>query len=218
VTRIKAVVFDMDGVLIEAKDWHYAALNRALGLFGFGISRYDHLVTYDGLPTRRKLEMLTREQGLPAMLHDFINELKQLYTMELVYAQCKPRFYHEYALARLKKMGYQTAVASNSIRATVEVMMAKSNLQRYMDVMLSNEDVTQAKPHPDIYLLAAERLGLQADECLVVEDNEHGIHAAQAAGCHLLVVEEVTETNFANIMSRIAQIESGTVVTGVAGL
>ena len=49
---IRGVVFDMDGVLIEAKDWHYEALNRALGLFGFGISRYEHLTTYDGLPTR----------------------------------------------------------------------------------------------------------------------------------------------------------------------
>ena len=54
-TKIKAIVFDMDGVLIDAKEWHYEALNRALGLFGYGISRYDHLSRYDGLPTRRKL-------------------------------------------------------------------------------------------------------------------------------------------------------------------
>ena len=67
-TKIKAVIFDMDGVLIDAKDWHYEALNRALGLFGMEISRYDHLVTYDGLPTRKKLEMLTLERGLPAAL------------------------------------------------------------------------------------------------------------------------------------------------------
>ena len=76
-TKIKAVIFDMDGVLIEAKNWHYEALNKALGLFGMEISRYDHLVTYDGLPTKRKLEMLTAERGLPIGLHDFINEMKQ---------------------------------------------------------------------------------------------------------------------------------------------
>jgi beta-phosphoglucomutase-like phosphatase (HAD superfamily) len=56
---IKATIFDMDGVLIEAKDWHYEALNRALNLFGFEISRYQHLTTYNGLPTRKKLEMLS---------------------------------------------------------------------------------------------------------------------------------------------------------------
>ena len=208
-TRIKAVVFDMDGVLIEAKDWHYETLNKALGLFGFGISRYDHLVTYDGLPTRRKLEMLTREQGLPSMLHGFINEMKQIYTLEMIHAHCKPRFYHEYALARLRDLGYRTAVASNSVRATVELMMAKSNLARYLDVMLSNQDVARGKPHPDIYRLAAERLGLRTEECLVVEDNENGIQSAQAAGCPLLVVQDVADTTFSNIMTRIQQVERG---------
>ena len=57
--KIKAVLFDMDGVLIDAKDWHYEALNKALGLFGMEINRYDHLNTFDGLPTKVKLQMLS---------------------------------------------------------------------------------------------------------------------------------------------------------------
>lgn len=81
---IKAVIFDMDGVLIEAKDWHYEALNKALNLFGHTISRHDHLTTYDGLPTSRKLNMLSVEHDLPVELHNFINEMKQAYTMEIV--------------------------------------------------------------------------------------------------------------------------------------
>ena len=116
----------MDGVLIEAKNWHYEALNKALGLFGMEISRYDHLVTYDGLPTKKKLEMLTTERGLPIGLHDFINAMKQEYTMEIVYSRCKPRFFHEFALSRLKKEGYRLAVASNSIRQTVESMLQRA--------------------------------------------------------------------------------------------
>ena len=63
---IKAVLFDMDGVLIDAKDWHYEALNRALELFGYTISRESHLSTFDGLPTRRKLEILSAAHGLPS--------------------------------------------------------------------------------------------------------------------------------------------------------
>ena len=81
---IKAVIFDMDGVLIDAKDWHFDSLNKELGLFGSEISRYDHLVTFDGLPTKKKLEMLSIEGRLPLKLHDFINELKQEYTWEMV--------------------------------------------------------------------------------------------------------------------------------------
>ena len=95
--RIRAIVFDMDGVLIDARDWHYEALNRALGLFGFTITRHDHLVSYDGLSTRKKLEMLTLEQALPNGLHSFINEMKQRYTEELVLQKCRPVFQHEYA-------------------------------------------------------------------------------------------------------------------------
>ena len=76
-TKIKAILFDMDGVLIDAKDWHYEALNKALGLFGMEISRYDHLHSFDGLPTKEKLRMLSEEFYLPESLHSFINQMKQ---------------------------------------------------------------------------------------------------------------------------------------------
>jgi beta-phosphoglucomutase len=205
--KIKAIIFDMDGVLIEAKEWHYEALNRALGLFGMEISRYDHLVTYDGLPTKKKLQMLSMERGLSKKLHLFINNMKQIYTMEIVYAKCKPVFYHQYALSRLKHEGYRLAVGSNSIRKTVEVMMEQAKLMEYLDFYLSNQDVTQPKPHPEIYLTAIERLGLVPNECLIVEDNEHGIKAALASGAHLLKVESVEEVNYQNIMAMIRSVE-----------
>lgn len=205
--KIKAIIFDMDGVLIEAKDWHYEALNRALGLFGYTISRYDHLVTYDGLPTRQKLEMLTLERGLPRGLHDFINEMKQIYTMEMIYTRCKPVFYHEYALSHIKAMGYRIAVASNSIRQTVEMMMEKSNLAPYMEFMLSNQDVTRAKPDPEIYSVSIQRMGLLPEECMIVEDNQNGIKAAQASGAHVMIVRSVTDVNLGNIMNQIELIE-----------
>lgn len=89
---IKAVLFDMDGVLIDAKDWHYDALNRALSLFGMPIERDAHLSTYDGLPTKRKLEILSKTRRLPKRLHPFINSLKQDFTAEIAYSKCKPNF------------------------------------------------------------------------------------------------------------------------------
>lgn len=205
--NIRAVIFDMDGVLIDAKEWHYEALNRALGLFGFAISRYDHLVTFDGLPTRRKLEMLTKERGLPPKLHDFINELKQIYTMELVAARCRPVFQHEYALSRLKAKGYRLAVCSNSVRATVDTMMHRAQLSRYLALTMSNEDVARGKPDPEMYLKGAERLQLAPSECLVVEDNENGIRAARAAGAHVMVVSSVYDVTLPNIERHIRQLE-----------
>jgi HAD superfamily hydrolase (TIGR01509 family) len=206
--KIKAVLFDMDGVLIEAKDWHFEALNRALELFGMPISRFDHITTFDGLSTRQKLEMLSLDRGLPRGLHEFLNEMKQLYTMEMVYTQCKPLFAHEYALSSLKAAGYQMAVCSNSIRNTVETMMQKSGLDRYLDLMVSNEDVKKGKPDPEMYLKAIHHFGLKPSECLILEDNENGIKAAKASGAHLLIVEQIADTNLNNIQARIRDIEA----------
>lgn len=200
---IKAVIFDMDGVLIDAKEWHYEALNKALGLFGYEISRYDHLVTYDGLPTSKKLEMLTMEKGMPKKLHMFINNLKQQYTVDKIFTDCHPMFHHEYALSSLKAEGYHIAVASNSIRKTVELMMEKSSLLPYLDFFLSNQDVTKSKPDPEIYNTAINRLGLEPQECLVVEDNRNGIQAAKAAGAHVMEVNTVYDVNYDNIQNHI---------------
>ncbi len=206
--KIKAVIFDMDGVLIDAKEWHYEALNRALGLFGYEISRYEHLVTYDGLPTADKLSMMTLEKQLPKGLHKYINALKQEYTMEKVFVNCRPLFVHEYALSKLKSEGYRLAVASNSIRATVDIMMQKASLERYLEFSLSNQDVTKAKPDPEIYNVAIERLGLNPWECLVVEDNKNGIAAAAASGANVMKVETVYDVNYDNIRKNIERCEA----------
>lgn len=210
-TKIKAIIFDMDGVLIEAKDWHYEALNQALGLFGFSISRYDHLVTYDGLPTKKKLEMLSLERGLPQGLHCFINKMKQIYTMEHVYLKCKPLFNHQYALSKLKNEGYKLALGSNSVRVTIDMMMEKADLNKYLDFTLSNQDIVKSKPDPEIYLTAMDKLGLSPGECLIVEDNQNGIKAAIASGAHLLTVKDVMDVTYNNIKQRINEIENGKV-------
>jgi beta-phosphoglucomutase len=202
---IRAVIFDMDGVLIEAKEWHYDALNQALALFGFTITPEEHQTTYDGLPTSKKLHMLTDRQGLPRKMHGFINEMKQQYTMDLVHERCKPTFQHEYALAELKRLGYGLAVASNSIRQTVEVMMAKAHLTTHLDFTLSNQDVKEAKPSPEIYQLAIHKFGLKPSECVIVEDNENGIRAARASGAHVLVVRDVHDVHLGNILGRIRE-------------
>ncbi|MEH0860076.1 HAD family hydrolase [Halobacteriovorax sp. DPLXC-1] len=206
---IKAVIFDMDGVLIDAKEWHYEALNKALNLFGQNISRYDHLVTYDGLPTKKKLEMLSLENNLPKGLHQLINDIKQINTLEMAFTMCKPRFIHQRALSKLKEDGYKLGVCSNSIRQTVDIMMEKSDLQRFLDNSYSNQDVSKGKPDPEMYIKMINFFGLDPKECLIVEDNENGIKAAKASGAHLLKVETVDDVYYENIKNRINQINEG---------
>lgn len=206
--KIEAVLFDLDGVLIDAKDWHYEALNRALGLFGTEIPRHDHLVTYDGLPTKKKLDMLSRERYLPTALHDFLNELKQRFTLELVATKCRPTFAHQYLLTRLRDMGLQLAVCSNSVRATVDTMLRRAAIEDFFAFSLSNQDVEKGKPDPEIYLTAMARLGLTGPQCLIVEDNSHGIAAARSAGGHVLEVGSVDDVNLANVVEAIKRFEA----------
>ena len=210
--KIKAILFDMDGVLIEAKDWHYESLNQALGVFGMPISRYDHLTNFDGLPTKKKLEMLSLEYGLPVELHSFLNTLKQRFTHEIVQRKCRPLFIHENALSKLKFLGYKMAVCSNSVRHSVELMMDKSSLMPYLDLLISNEDVVEGKPSPEMYLKAMSDLDVSPEECLILEDNPNGIRAAKASGGHLMIINEVYDVNIEAILKRIGEIEQKKVV------
>jgi len=198
----------MDGVLIDAKEWHYEALNQALAIFGMEISRYDHLVTYDGLPTKKKLEMLTLERGLPRALHGFINEMKQEFTFQIGYSRCKPTFNHQYALAHLKKKGFKLVSCSNSIRQTMDILLERSGLIQFFDFYLSSDDVKEPKPNPEIYLSAFAKLKMNPNECLILEDNENGIKAAQASGAHLLIINDIQDVTLENIVERIDEIEA----------
>jgi beta-phosphoglucomutase len=205
--KIKVILFDMDGVLIDAKEWHYEALNKALELFGMTISRYDHLVTYDGLPTIKKLEILSTEKGLPQGLHDFINSMKQQYTKDQIHQKCKPYFPHEYALSRLQQENYRMAVCSNSIRESINLMMDKAALSQYMEFIISNQDVEKPKPDPAMYNLGITKMKVSPQEVIIVEDNPIGIKAAKATGAHVLEVKDVSEVNYRRITDFILHVE-----------
>jgi len=204
---IKAIIFDMDGVLIDAKEWHYEALNNALKLFGYKISRHDHLVTFDGLPTRDKLQMMTEQDGFPEHLHELINELKQKHTMDFVHRFCVPNFTHQYALSALSRDGYKLAVGSNSIAPSIETMMRKADLMQFLEFIVSADHVDEGKPSPEIYNLAMKKLNVLPHECLILEDNFNGIKAAKASGANLMQIHEVKDVNYWDIKMYIKKIE-----------
>lgn len=206
--KIKAVLFDMDGVLIDAKDWHYEALNQALLYFkAKPISREDHLTKFDGLSTQQKLKILSREEGLDENLHDQINELKQKYTWKIGEEKIQPLPIHIFAVKKLQEEGYKMAVCSNSVKKTVELFTSKAGLANYMEFLMSNEDVKNKKPDPEIYQKAIEKLGLQPEECLIIEDNINGIAAARASGAYVLEINSILDASYKNIRNKIDRIE-----------
>lgn len=197
--KVKAIIFDLDGVLVDATEWHYEALNRALALFGYNISRYQHVTAYNGLPTRKKLEMLSVEKGFPRGLQSLVNKIKQKYTREEILRSCTPVFEKEFMVHQLKRDGYKLGVCSNSIRESVELMLRGSGILELFDCVLSNEDVKQPKPDPEMYLAAFQRLGVKPEEAMVVEDAPHGIEAARRSGAVLCEVSGFNEVDYARI-------------------
>jgi HAD superfamily hydrolase (TIGR01509 family) len=196
---IRAVVFDMDGVLIDARQWHYEALNDALKMFGFEIPYDDHLKIFDGLPTKSKLQLLSNSSGLPLKLHSVISNIKQERTLRIAAFKCYPVAQHLILLAALKRANYKIGVATNSIRMTASEMLRAAGILDLLDTLVTNEDVQNPKPDPEIYLKACRNLGLMPNEVLVIEDNHHGIAAAKAAGCHVLEVRDPTEVHILNV-------------------
>jgi HAD superfamily hydrolase (TIGR01509 family) len=206
-TRISCVLFDLDGVLVDATEWHYVALNRALALFGFDITRYEHLSDYNGLPTRKKLQMLSVEKGLPQALHDTLSRLKQVYTRDEIFTRCRPVFEKEYMLSRLRNEGYRMAVCSNSIRESLRMMVQQSGLETYFEFLVSNEDVSRPKPNPEIYTTAMTRMGVRPAETIIVEDSLHGLEAARQSGAHVCQVSGFADVDYFKVRAAIDRIE-----------
>ncbi len=193
--KYKAVLFDLDGVLVEMPEGHYEALNNALSLFGAKIEIDEHYAFFNGLPTKKKLEELERQGKLPAGLKEFINAVKQKYTKEIIPKYCVPDHSKMIMLKSLKDKGYKLACCSNSIQETLHFMLKSAHLFDFFDLIIGNDEVANPKPHPEIYLTAFKKLGVAPEECVIVEDAPHGVAAAKASGAKVLEVRGPQDVN-----------------------
>jgi HAD superfamily hydrolase (TIGR01509 family) len=212
--KVKLIIFDLDGVLVEAKNLHFESLNKALGK-EYAISWKEHLSKYDGLKTNQKLEMLTQDKGLPTELHSQIWDKKQKYTLEEL-RNLKPNGVLLSVMNTLVDEGYKIAVCSNSIRKTVLTVLSKLGLMEFMDYIISNEDVQNSKPHPEMYWRAISKMGCLPEETLIVEDSPYGLLAASRSKAHILRVKNPSEVTPTNIFKKIEEIENGYVMKSPA--
>ena len=206
-SKIKLIIFDLDGVLVEAKNIHYEALNEALGK-DYAISWNEHLSTYDGLKTFQKLEMLSKEKDLPVDSHQAVWESKQKLTQQKL-KELKPNQTLQSIMDSLVDDGYKLAVCSNSIRKTVLTVLSKLGIMEYMDYVISNEDVDNSKPHPEMYWKAITKMKCLPEETLIVEDSPYGLLAAARSKSYILRVKNTKEVTYTNIFKKITEIEMG---------
>lgn len=204
---ISLIVFDLDGVLVDAKSIHFDALNEALG-DTYQISWNEHLSLYDGLKTNQKLDLLTERKGLPIELHKDVWNGKQNYTLQKL-KEIHPNKTLQSVMNSFSEDGYKLAVCSNSIRKTVLTVLSKLGIMEFMDYIISNEDVQNSKPHPEMYWKVISKMGCLPNETLIVEDSPYGLLAAARSNAHVLRVKNPQEVTYTNILKKLNEIEMG---------
>jgi HAD superfamily hydrolase (TIGR01509 family) len=204
---IKLIIFDLDGVLVEAKKIHYDCLNSALNDEGeqYVIGWEEHLSIFDGLKTNQKLELLTKLKGLSTKSYSRIWDKKQLLTLESL-NNLTPIEHIKDCIYRLSKDGYKIVCCSNSIRKTVLTVLSKLDIIQYFDLILSNEDVKNSKPHPEIYWSAISYMSCFPDETLIIEDSPYGLLAASRSNSFVYRVKSPTDIIYDNIKGQIDSI------------
>jgi HAD superfamily hydrolase (TIGR01509 family) len=205
---IKLIVFDLDGVLVEAKQIHFDTLNTALWEIGqsnkYIISEAEHLSIYDGLKTNQKLELLTQNKGLQPNTYETVWNRKQQLTIEAI-SELQPDLEKIELFKELRNRGYKLACASNSIRRSVLVMLAKIGIIEYMDLIISNEDVKNSKPHPEMYWKTMSMMGVLPEETLIVEDSPHGLLAASRSRANVLRVDSPKDLVLSKIIRKLEE-------------
>lgn len=200
---IKAILFDCDGVLFQDKLLHYHTLNQALTKNNYPpISMEDHLSTYDGLSTSKKLQLLN-------IYNSSVNEDKQLLTLKHISDHLQPNSNLKLNLELLAKK-YKLAVCSNAVKPTVELILKKLDIFHLFNLILTNNDVQQCKPHPEIYQKAMLHFNLSPEEVVVVEDSVNGLTSAYASGANVFRVNGPEDISYSCISNFIHSIQPRT--------
>lgn len=205
---IKCIIFDLDGVLVDTKPLHFNALNLALANFGFEITQDEHLKVYDGLPTKKKLQLLTKNKGLDPSHYDEIWAKKQEYTRQMLGSDIGYNQELVDLFFSLREKGYYLCIATNSIRSSTEIMLRNIGVFQLINSYITNEDVKNPKPHPEIYLKSILMSGYSPSECLILEDSVHGITSAQNTCSNVMIINKLSDVTLENIMNEIYKIDN----------
>ena len=201
---IKLIIFDLDGVLVDARELHYNALNDALFLIDekYVINRDEHLSTYDGLSTTKKLNLLTKNKGLPKSLHNQVWKTKQQMTLKLIDEFSVDERIRD-ILKKLKSENYTIACATNSIRETAKLQLIRKGFFEYIDFMYSNQDVKNPKPNSEMYLRCMIKAEVNPNETLIIEDSHIGRKGAISSGGILCGVKDTKDVTYNKIKKYI---------------
>jgi len=198
--KIKLILFDLDGVITDTKEIHYYALNNSISEIDskYIITPHEHVSKYDGLKTLTKLEMLTKFKGLPVESHKQIYDKKQEYTLK-EFVKIIPDENILNIFKTLKEDGYVLGCCTNCIRRTALVALAKTGVIEYLDIIITNDDIKNPKPHPEIYWKAMSMMAFLPEETLIIEDSPQGLLSATRSKASVLRVNNSKDVNIEKI-------------------
>lgn len=177
---IKALILDMDGVIVDSEPLHQKAEIQIMAKYGVKIKRKD-LEKYTGTTSKHMFTELIKKYNLKTTPEKIISEKRKIYLPLLKNkAQAIPGIIT--LIKKAHKKGLKLAVASSSIHKYINIVLEKFKLKQFFNIIVGAEDIKNSKPNPEIFLLAAKKLHTKPKECIVIEDAKLGVKAAKAAG------------------------------------
>ncbi len=200
---LKAVIFDMDGVIVDSEPIHFEVDKRVLKKCGF-IVNDDVLYPYVGVSNPEVWKDLKEKYYLPLSVEELLKLQSELKAEILNEIKIEAIDGIKELLNELKHRKILTAVASSSPRAYIETILERIGIREYFKVILSGEEVPRGKPYPDIFLKTAEMLRVDPEECIVIEDSTNGVKAALSAGMKCI--------GYANLNSGSQDLSSASII------
>ena len=189
--EIKAVLFDMDGLMIDTESLSTEAFINSAKAQGYNMTKEETLKVLGFTKANIYQFWIDYFQGTNVDGKKLVDDHYE-YIENVLYTVGPEKMpYVEELLKYLRENNYKIAVASSSDTADIKNNLEKTKLEKYIDEIASGAEVENGKPAPDVFLLAAERLGVDAKDCLILEDSKAGIKAGKASGAMVFMVPDM---------------------------
>lgn len=177
---VKAVIFDMDGVIIDSEPVQMKAINQVMAQWGIQLEEKD-FIPMIGRRLADDYDYLKHNFGVPVGIQEFMGQKNKAYQGLMINEAVEMPGLTP-LLKRLKSAGILIGIASGSCRADIQMIVKTLKIESYFQTLTSGDDVVHGKPHPEIYQLAASRLKVPVEECIAIEDTSYGVQSSKEAG------------------------------------